>query len=101
MKILVTRSAFKDLAQIWNYIAADSIDAADRVLDRVNDAIRKVAEAPGMGHRRDDVENPSYRFWSVYSYLIAYRTQGEKQYVSRVIHGARDLSKVFGRRKRR
>ena len=49
MKILVTRSAFKDLAQKWNYIAADSIDAADRVLDRVNDAIRKVAEAPGHG----------------------------------------------------
>src|SRR3954464_914373 len=101
MKILVTRSAFKDLAEIWNYDAADSIDAADRVLDRVNDAIRKLAEVPGMGHRRDDVENASYRFWSVYSYLIAYRTQGQTLYVSRVIHGARDLSRLFRRRKHR
>jgi plasmid stabilization system protein ParE len=100
MNVLVTRSAFKDLAQIWGYIAADSIETADRILGEIRAAIRKLAHNPGMGHRRTDVANPRYRFWSVYSYLIAYRVQGRTLYVARVIHGARDVGSVLssGRR---
>ena len=101
MKVVVTRSAFRDLGAIWSHIAADSIDAADRVREEFYDAIRKIAEAPGIGHRRLDVANKSYRFWSVYSYLIAYRVQGETLYVSRVVHGARDVGNVMRKRRRR
>ena len=100
MKIVVTRSAFKDLGAIWNFIAADSIDAADRVLEEMNAAIRHLADAPGIGHRRRDVANTSYQFWRVYSYLIAYRVQGDALYVSRVIHGARDVGRVLRTRRR-
>jgi len=31
--------AFNDLDEIWEYIAAENLDAADRVLDEIYDAI--------------------------------------------------------------
>jgi plasmid stabilization system protein ParE len=37
-------------------------------------------------------------FWKVYSYLIAYRLHGKTLVISRVVHGARDLSRLFKRR---
>lgn len=101
MKVFVTRAAVKDIAAIWTHIATESIEAADRVADELHAAMRNLADMPGMGHRRADVANPDYRFWSVYSYLIAYRVQGQTLYVSRVIHGARDIRKAFSGRRRR
>ena len=43
MRIFVTRTAFKDLSGIWTFIAKDSPDAADRVLDELHAAMRKLA----------------------------------------------------------
>jgi plasmid stabilization system protein ParE len=30
-RLLVTRTAFRDILGIWNYIAKDNVDTADRV----------------------------------------------------------------------
>jgi hypothetical protein len=54
-----------------------------------------------MGHQRLDVANPSYRFWRVYSYLIAYRVRGGILYVSRVVHGAQDFRRLFPKKRSR
>jgi plasmid stabilization system protein ParE len=48
-----------DLDDIWEYIAADSIDAADRWIGKLFDAIEALGQTPGMGHRREDLT--SYR----------------------------------------
>jgi toxin ParE1/3/4 len=95
MKLRITRTAVRDVAEIWHYIALDSTDAADRVRNDLEAAMRKLAEMPGMGHQRTDVKNPAYRFWRVYAYLIAYRLEGQTLYISRVIHGARNLRRLF------
>jgi plasmid stabilization system protein ParE len=102
-RLLITRRAFRDLAQIWLYIATDSDSAADRVREELISEMKRLAEMPGMGHQRSDVSNTTYRFWRVYSYIIAYRVQGERLYVSRVLHGAQDFRRVFntGSRRRR
>jgi plasmid stabilization system protein ParE len=39
----VTLTARKDLLEIWDYIRADNLDAADRVIDRLHDAFGKLA----------------------------------------------------------
>jgi plasmid stabilization system protein ParE len=46
-------------------------------------------------HRRADVSDPQYRFWSVGNYVIAYRIEGDEVIVIRVVHGARDFRKLF------
>ena len=42
-----------DLDDIWEYIAADSVDAADRWIGKLFDAFEVLGHTPGMGHRRD------------------------------------------------
>jgi plasmid stabilization system protein ParE len=47
--------AFADLDEIWGFIAADTLDAADRVLEEIFEAIRGLALFPGLGHTRSDL----------------------------------------------
>jgi plasmid stabilization system protein ParE len=96
--ISVTRRADRDLGEIWDYIATNNgADTADRVTGEIVAAFDKLAEMPGIGHRRQDIRSVSYRVWSIYSYLIIYRVKGRTLFISRVVHGARDLRKMFGR----
>jgi plasmid stabilization system protein ParE len=44
-----------DLDEIWEYIAADNIDAADRWIEKLFDAFEALARTPGMGHKREDL----------------------------------------------
>lgn len=44
-----------DLDDIWEYIAADSIDAAGRWIGKLFDAFEALGRSPGMGHKREDL----------------------------------------------
>ena len=95
-RFVITPRARLDLISIWEYTAKQaSIETANRVLATIHDAILDLAELPGMGHVRPDVKNKSYRFWRVYNYLIAYRTDGGDLTIARVIHGARNFRFLF------
>jgi plasmid stabilization system protein ParE len=100
MKYRISRLADRDIECIWRYIARDSVTAADRVEEEIHQDIKKLAEFPGMGHARADISDPRYRFWSIYSYIIAYRMEREELLVVRIIHGAREIRKVLGRQVR-
>ena len=47
--------AFGDLDEIWEYIAQDNIDAADRVLADIHSTLNLLAGSPQIGHRRPDL----------------------------------------------
>jgi antitoxin ParD1/3/4/toxin ParE1/3/4 len=64
--------ALLDLDSIWLHIAADSVDASEKVIDKMLTAVAKVAKLPSLGHRRPDLTSGPLRFVSVSSYLIAY-----------------------------
>lgn len=76
-------------------IAQDSADAADRVRDDIEAAMLKLCDMPTMGHQRKDVMDEKLRFWSVYSYVIAYRHTRNRLLVARVVSGHRDFKKLF------
>src|SRR5438105_2255461 len=59
-----------DLLEIWEYIAADHVDTADRVEQEIRQPILMLAANPGLGHRRRDLTSKPVRFWPVYSYLV-------------------------------
>ncbi|HEY6291040.1 MAG TPA: type II toxin-antitoxin system RelE/ParE family toxin [Terriglobia bacterium] len=46
--------AVLDLEDIWEYIASDSLAAADRWIAKLFDAFEEVADTPGIGHRREE-----------------------------------------------
>lgn len=93
-KVLKSPVAERDLDEIWFYIAKDNIDAADRVLRRIQDKCRQYAAQPLMGDLRDDLAE-NLRNFVVGSYVIFYRPLTDGIEVVRVIHGARDVDAIF------
>lgn len=94
-KLLIQPQARVDLLELWHHIAKDSITAANRVADKLDEAIRQLVEMPGMGHQRADVRNPAYRFWSVCSVLDRSSCDARTLTVVRVVHGRRNLRRLF------
>jgi plasmid stabilization system protein ParE len=64
--------ASQDLDDIWDFIRADNLDAADRVVADVLDTVRRLARSPHIGHRREDLTTRPLRFHRVRDYLVAY-----------------------------
>src|SRR5258706_13395288 len=79
-----------DLDEIWEYIAADNIDAADQWIGRLFDAFEALGRTPGMGHTRDDLTEYPVRFWPVGSYLIIYRPERRPIEIVAVTQGSHD-----------
>jgi plasmid stabilization system protein ParE len=82
--------ALQDLREIRAYIARDSFDAADRVVDEIFERIRSLVPFPHQGHRRPDLTSRPLRFVRVYDYLIAYAPDERPLWVIAVLHGRRD-----------
>jgi len=95
MNYRISRKANSDIEQICDAIADDNPDAADRLDEKIHGAIERLAEFPGMGHTRADVDDKRFRFWVVGKYVIAYRVESDELLVVRVVHGARDFRKLF------
>jgi plasmid stabilization system protein ParE len=80
-----------DLESIWDYIAADSVDAADRWIGKLFDAFDALAITPRMGHKREDLTAHPVLFWPVGSYLIIYRASNSPIEIVAVTRGSRDI----------
>jgi plasmid stabilization system protein ParE len=92
----LTPQARYDLLSIWEFIARDSIRAADRVAERMEAAFRLLARFPKTGHKRADVHTSEpVLFWPVDSYVVAYRPEPRPVTILRILHGARDLDALF------
>jgi plasmid stabilization system protein ParE len=91
-------AAERDLDEIWDYIAQDNIDAADRWINRLFDAFQSLAQTPGMGHKREDLTAFPILFWPVGAYLVLYRVQDELIEIVAVTQGARDVPGFLSQR---
>ena len=82
--------AIKDLEEIWEYIAADNLEAADRVREEIYDAIKSLVPFPHVGHSRSDLTSRPLRFQTVRDYAIAYAPDGKPLAVIAILHGRRN-----------
>jgi plasmid stabilization system protein ParE len=82
--------ALKDLDEIWEYIATESIDAADRVIDEIYDAIKSVVPFPYIGHQRPDLTTRPLRFQTVREYVIGYAPDEKPLAIISILHGRRN-----------
>jgi plasmid stabilization system protein ParE len=78
-----------DLDEIWDFIAADSPDAADEVIADILKAIDTLAPFPHQGYRRPDLTSRPLRFTQARGYLIAYAPDEMPLWVLAVVHGRR------------
>jgi toxin ParE1/3/4 len=91
-----------DLDEIWEYIASDNVDAADRVVEEIYNAIRGLVPVPFQGHERPDLTHRPLRFQLVSEYLIAYTPAEKPLVVVAVLHGRRSprvIASLLERRK--
>ncbi len=84
-----------DILEIWDYIADDSLAAADRWVDRIDEQFSLLAAQPMIGRSRDDLA-PGMRSFPIGRYVVFCVPLGDGIDVVRVLHGARDIDAMFG-----
>ena len=82
--------ANSDLDEIWEYIATENLDAADRVRQDLYQAITGLVSFPHKGHRRSDLTSRPLRFLRVRDYLIGYAPEVQPMLVVAILHGRRN-----------
>jgi plasmid stabilization system protein ParE len=90
--------ALNDLDAIWNYIASDSVGAANRVEQAILASCGQLGRFPLLGAIRSDITAKPVRFWTVPrfpNYIIVYRPDTSPIHVLTIIHGMRDLNQVL------
>ncbi len=82
--------ALHDLEEIWEHIATDSLDDADRVREEIYDSIQSLVPFPHVGHSRSDLTSRPLRFQIVHEYVIAYAPNEKPLAVIAILHGRRN-----------
>ena len=88
----------QDVYEIGVFIALDNPDAASRLVDRFDEALKMLAENPLAGRVREELA-PDVRSSPVGNYLLFYRPTQNGVELIRVLHSARDLRRLFKRAK--
>lgn len=92
----VTRrqSAADDILDIWEHIAEESLNTADRWIDKLDEQFNLIATQPLMGRARQELAD-SLRSFPFGRYVIFYVPLEDGIDVVRVLHSARDTDAVF------
>jgi toxin ParE1/3/4 len=85
-----TARAERDLVDIWLYIGRHNPQAADRLLDVLEEKSLALARNPYIGMARNDIAD-GVRHFPVGNYLILYRALADGVEVVRYVHGRRRL----------
>lgn len=80
-----------DLNAVWEYIAENNPDAADRWIAKLFTTFEMLAKMPGMGHSRQELTSFPVLFWPVGAYIIIYRINQEQIQIVAVTQGSRDI----------
>lgn len=89
----LTERAQADLDAVWDFAAQEDALAANRLVDSLVEAVRRLAVFPGMGRERDDLGPRPVRLWTARGFVILYRHIPDDALVLvlRILHGSRDL----------
>ena len=79
-----------DLFAIWDFIAADSVRAADTLIDRIDATFDMLADNPRAGRMRGNLLK-NLRSFPVGNYVIFYVPISDGIEVVRVMHGRQDI----------
>ncbi len=94
MKVVFTKSARLDLLSIGDWIAEQDGDFARSYIGKLSEAALSLAEMPGKGVARSQW-GAGVRVWFVDRYVIAYRIKDDVVEIVCIVHGARDLDRLF------
>ncbi len=91
----LSEEADKDLEDIFNYtIEKYGIHQAKIYLNKIDSALSKLGNNPGIGRERPEVRH-GLRSLLVENYTIFYRVLADRLRIVRVLHSRRDIIKLF------
>jgi plasmid stabilization system protein ParE len=92
--VLFSESAKADLLETWVFIAEESIDAADGVIEAIHREAQTLSLQPLMGRVRSELTQ-GVRSWPTSTrYILFYVPAEDGVTVLRVLHHARDIPNV-------
>jgi toxin ParE1/3/4 len=89
-----TSIAEQDLLGIWDYIAKDSVAAADRFWLRLQERFELLLTQPYMGESQERFR-PNLRSIVEGSYIVFYEPLPDGVLIYRVLHGARQWEQLL------
>jgi len=95
LRILYTAEARTDLDVIWDYIANDNAEAADRFLDQLAERFQLLAANPLLGELQPLLADGRYRRFVYRRYVIYYHADENALVLVRILHGALDEKEQF------
>jgi plasmid stabilization system protein ParE len=95
-RFLLTRSAKKDIDEIWLYIVqkSDSVTPAERFISRLHTTIVTLAANPGIGRRSEEIDRRG-RCFPAGDYIVYYREESSRIAITHVFHSKRDQRKAW------
>ena len=87
--------AAADILDVWDQIAEDSLEQADRRIDNLDEKLKLIATQPLMGRARGELA-AGMRSFPFGRYIIFYAPVDGGIDVVRVLHSARDVDPVLG-----
>lgn len=93
-KVVYATDAKADLVEIGGYIALDSERQAEAFIEKLREKARQAARMPRIYKTRGDLL-PGLRSAGLGKYLILFRIVPNGIEVLHIVHGARDLSRLF------
>lgn len=89
----LTEAAEEDLKGIWNYLSAKSQAAANKFIHEIHARFDMIVDNPDIGRERDAFSE-GLRSLVSGTHLIFYRVIYDEIRITRVVHGAMDLTKI-------
>jgi toxin ParE1/3/4 len=94
MRVVWTEPAETDLDELFDYIARDSPIYAERFVDRILDAVVKLAELPRIGRQVPEANSEHIRELIVQSQRVIYAVDNDKNtiHILALVHVRQDLA---------
>ena len=93
--------ATTDLEALAEYIARDSAFYASAFVQEIRDASRSLNEFSERGRIVPELDNPNIRELFVREYRLIYSIEESRVVILGLIHGKRDLKRLWKREKRK
>ena len=92
--VKISHLAELDLAEIWDYISTDNINAADKTISKLYLKLENLSDFPSMGRDCSDLQ-PVLRVYTIDNFEAYYKIGNDIIDIVRIIHSKRDKYRIF------
>ena len=101
-KVIIDPQAKEDMREIFFYIMInDSLDIANKLLDKLEETCNKLEKYPGRGHIPEELRNTGIkRYLEIHYkyYRIIYEIKKNIIYIHSVLDGRRNIQEILSNR---